>query len=129
MAIPFPRPLRIIVVDDERSVADSLAEILQDRGYEVFVCYDPTLAITAGDKLRPHVLISDIVMPHMNGFELARHFAQHHPQCKVLLLSGNASSASLAHDAEAAGPVPHCLDKPVHPSRILSFLESCVTPS
>jgi len=121
-------PMRVLVVDDETAVANSLGEILALHGFEVFVCYDPALAIIAGQKLKPQVLISDVVMPNMSGFQLAGHYTRHHPQCHVLLVSGNATAPSLGRQAEASGPLPLYLEKPVHPSMILGFVNSCAAP-
>ena len=92
---------------------------------EVTVCYDPMLAISTGRMLHPQVLISDIVMPKMNGFQLARHYAEHHPECRVLLISGNVTTTLLA-ETEGLGPLPQVLQKPVHPTKILDFIDSCV---
>lgn len=127
--MPTPSgPLRVVIVDDERIIADTLGEILAEHGLEVTICYEPALAITAGKTLHPHALISDVAMPGMSGFELARHYARHHPECRVLLLSGHASSAQHAREAENGGFVQQYLQKPVHPSVILAFIDSCTTP-
>lgn len=117
-------PPRVVVVDDEKLIADTLGEILRLHGMEVKVCYDPMFAITAGRTLNPHVLISDIVMPRMSGLQLARYYAEHHPECRVLLISGNVTK--LLAEAESDGPLPQVLEKPVHPAQILAFIDSCV---
>ena len=118
--------LRVVVVDDEKLVADTLGEILAQHGMEVTVCYDPMLAISTGRMLHPQVLISDIVMPEMNGFQLPRHYAEHHPECRVLLISGNVTTTLLAEETEGLCCSLEVLQKPVHPTKILDFIDSCV---
>src|SRR5215469_15217328 len=89
--------LRVLVVDDEIAVSE----------------------------FAPQVLISDVVMPGMNGIELARYYTAHHPDCKLLLISGNVATGQLADAAAAQGRLPTIMAKPVHPAEILRFVAAC----
>ncbi|HEX9892753.1 MAG TPA: PAS domain S-box protein [Gemmatimonadales bacterium] len=63
---------RILVVDDSRDAADSLAELLRLMGYEVQLAYEGLTALEAARQYRPDVAVLDLAMPGMDGFELAR---------------------------------------------------------
>ena len=63
---------RVLVVDDNADAADSLAMLLQVRGDEVHVAYDGEEAVVAEELFRPDVLLLDIGMPKLSGYEVAR---------------------------------------------------------
>ena len=70
----------------------------------------------------PHLLITDVAMPGMTGIELAIHFRKTQPECKVLLFSGQASTADLLEKARAQGYDFDLLAKPIHPADLLAKL-------
>ena len=120
-----PIRLRVLVVDDEHVIADSLALILRTRGYEALAVYDARAAIAAAPQFAPEALISDVVMPGMNGIELTTHFAHQFPDCKVLLMSGNAATTGLLEDAQRHGHFLAFRSKPVPPAELFEFLAAC----
>ena len=65
-------PLRLLIVDDNRDSADSLALLLESQGFAVCVAYDGLQAIDAALSFRPDVLIVDLVMPALDGFQVAK---------------------------------------------------------
>jgi DNA-binding NtrC family response regulator len=120
-----PELLRVLVVDDERSIADSLGLILQVRGHRARVAYSAEEALLIADEFKPQALISDVVMPGMSGIELAVYFSEQHPECKVLLVSGNAIGFGLVEESVRRGHYHSILPKPIHPAQILEFLSTC----
>jgi DNA-binding NtrC family response regulator len=122
---PRSERFRVLVVDDERVIADSPALILQKNGYKARAVYDAQSAIAAATEFKPEALISDVVMPGMNGIELTTYFAHHFPACKVLLLSGNAATTGLLEDARRHGHFLEFRSKPMHPDEVLAFLDTC----
>ena len=62
----------MLVVDDNRDAADSIAEFLGELGYEVAVAYDGPSALTVAETFKPHTCVLDIGLPVMDGYELAR---------------------------------------------------------
>jgi PAS domain S-box-containing protein len=70
---PAARPLRILVVDDNRDAADSLTDLLELFGHEAHAAFDGAAAVAAAERLRPDVVLLDLGMPVMDGFETARH--------------------------------------------------------
>ena len=67
------RTARILVADDNRDAAASLATLLQLDGHEITVANDGRVALAAAEAFRPHVALLDIGMPKLNGYEVARH--------------------------------------------------------
>jgi len=112
----------VFVVDDEPVIAQSLAVILKQAGFEASAFDHPDKAIAARAKLLPDLLISDVMMPGMTGIELAIHFRKAQPECKVLLFSGQAVTADLLREARQRGYDFDLLSKPVHPADLLAKL-------
>jgi DNA-binding NtrC family response regulator len=112
----------VFVVDDEAVIAQTLATILSQAGFQASAFDRPEKAIAACAEQTPHFLITDVAMPNMTGIELAIHFRETQPQCKVLLFSGQASTADLLEKARAQGYDFDLLAKPVHPVDLLAKL-------
>lgn len=115
---------KILVVDDEHSIADSLAAILGQRGLEVYVAYSGITAIELAEKTMPDLLLSDVMMPDKNGIEVARHVRRKVPGCKILLLSGSMSAVDRLVKADPQGCDWQILAKPIHPKDLLIRLEA-----
>jgi CheY-like chemotaxis protein len=81
---------RVLVVDDERPLADTLSLILQQHGYETAVAYSGEDAIKVARKFRPEFLLSDIKMPGISGTEAAISILHFLPRCSVLFISAAA---------------------------------------
>lgn len=112
------RPM-VLVVDDESSIADTLAEILIRSGYSAVPSYDADSALEIALMRPPAMLVSDVVLPGMSGVDLAISIRRIFPDCKVLLFSGNASTAGLLAEAHREGHQFVLLSKPVHPADLL----------
>jgi DNA-binding NtrC family response regulator len=121
------RSLRVLVVDDDMRVADSLVQILIMSGHEAMAAYSAEAALKMAEKLKPDAMISDIVMGPVSGIELTNHMREHYPACRVLLFSGYASTRAFTESLGLRGSNVQFLPKPVNPDRILDFLASCGT--
>jgi CheY-like chemotaxis protein len=110
----------VFLVDDESVIAQSLAMILNSAGFKA--AFDrPEKALAAAQESAPQLLITDVVMPGMTGVELAIQFRAKYPDCKVLLFSGQASTADLLDQARKQGHDFDLLLKPVHPADLLAI--------
>jgi len=91
-----PAAHRILVVDDQPDVADTLALLLEELGQEVTVAYDGTGALEAALELRPQVALLDLAMPDMNGYELAARLRQRFADDELMLvaLTGHGSKTA-----------------------------------
>ena len=115
---------RVLIVDDERAIADSLAFILNASGYQTEVAYSGEDAIELAAKLKPDVLISDVIMGGISGVEVAIYFSNYLPNCKIILISGNVLTAGLLELAGREGYKFPLLPKPIHPRTLISHLPS-----
>jgi len=117
-------PKRVLVVDDEAHIANTLAAMLRDRGYEAAAAYDAVGGLAHCEACPPDLIISDVVMPGMNGVELAMVVKQLFPSCKVLLVSELATSADFLKHARRNGYDFELLAKPLHLSQLLARVEA-----
>ena len=113
---------RILIADDERMIADTLATIVGLHGYEARTAYDGLEAVETARQWRPHILLTDVLMPVMDGIEAAIAVCRMLPECRVLLLSGVASIADLAGDMRKRGYEFEILRKPIPPEELLERL-------
>lgn len=79
---------RILVVDDEPSIRTTAAAILSSKGYEVRTASSGFAALAELRRALPDVIISDLTMPHMSGFELLSVIRRRFPQIAVIAMSG-----------------------------------------
>jgi len=119
---PDTRKPRILVVDDEKRIADTVAEILNLSGFEAVAAYDGWSALEAALRFSPDYLLSDVLMPRMNGAELAIAIRQSRPATKILLFSGQAGISEILHSAQERGYAFDVLAKPVHPAKLIERL-------
>lgn len=117
-----------MVVDDESSIADTLAEILTRSGFSCVSAYDADSAIETALLKPPEMLITDVVLPGMNGIDLAIHIRRIFPDCKVILFSGQASTADLLAAAGREGHQFVLISKPVHPTDLLARITETLKP-
>jgi DNA-binding response OmpR family regulator len=119
---------RVLVVDDETSIADTTATILSMSGYSAMAAYDGNDALEIALVAPPHMVITDVVLPGMNGIELAITIQRVFPDCQILLFSGQASTVDLLAAAGAAGHHFTLLSKPVPPERLLAMVKEKLRP-
>lgn len=111
--------MRILIVDDERRIADTSALILQAQGYETAAAYDGDSGLARCREFHPHLVLTDVVMPGMSGIEMAIAIRQEFPGCAILLISGQAATADMLESARQEGHRFELLAKPVHPTTLL----------
>lgn len=113
---------RVLILDDERVIADTLALILDRNGYTARAVYSAQAAIDAAHDFDPDALISDVIMQGMTGLDAAIRISELIPHCRIILFSGQASTADLLQKAEADGHHFELLSKPVHPRTLIQRL-------
>jgi CheY-like chemotaxis protein len=120
---------RVFVVDDEQVIASTLAAILILHGYSATFFTSALAALAAARSEAPDLLISDVAMPGLSGIDLAIQMKAQYPECKILLFSGQAATLDLLEDARNQGHSFQLLEKPIHPSVMLSSIGALATES
>ena len=122
---------RIFVVDDEEVIVSTLTMILQKSGFDAVPFTQPLKALEASRSDPPDLLISDVMMPELNGIALTIQMRRVCPNCKVLLFSGQVSTQGLLDAARASGSHFEVLAKPVHPTELLRKIREAlgITPA
>ena len=115
---------RLLVVDDEKLIADTTKDILVEAGFEVVAVYDGWSALDAAAVFHPEYLLSDVSMPGMNGVELAIAIRKIHPQTKILLFSGQAGIAGILLEGKKQGHDFELVAKPIHPLKLIEKIKS-----
>lgn len=119
----------VYVVDDEKIIASTLALILVQKGYRAMAFTNPLEAMESATEKPPSILIADVIMPDVDGIELAIDFNTRFPNCKILLLSGQAVTTDLLESARERGYDFPVLAKPIHPIELLAAITNLTTHS
>jgi CheY-like chemotaxis protein len=114
---------KILVVDDEATIAETLVEILKGEGFEAVAAYNGDEALELARSFKPDIVLSDVVIPGPNGVETGIQIRQFLPRCVVILFSGQAETADLLRDARARGHEFQILAKPIRPQTLLDTLK------
>ena len=112
-------PKRILIVDDEKNIADTLAMVFKIKGHESLAAYSAETAVELIETFEPDVVLSDVMMGKMTGVDLAIYLSKARPDCKVVLFSGQAATADLLREASRKGHEFRLLAKPIHPQKLL----------
>jgi CheY-like chemotaxis protein len=115
---------KVLVVDDEQTIANTLSGVLDREGYETRAAYSGEEAIEVAQTFAPDILICDVFMEGISGLDAAIAIRDMHPSCKVLLVSGHVSISDLSQQAAEKGYDFHYLAKPVHPRALLEVLRT-----
>jgi signal transduction histidine kinase len=117
-----PAPQRVLVVDDNRDNLESLSLLLEVAGNEVRTASDGVSAVAAAEAFRPEVVLLDVGMPHMNGYDACRLIRAHDWGRNILIIAltgwGQEEDRARSH---AAGFDQHFV-KPVDPKALLRYL-------
>ena len=113
---------RILIVDDEIVIADSLAKIFSNNGYEAKAAYSVDGAIEAVSEWTPHLAIIDIRLKEVNGVDFAVQLREKFPSCEVALFTGLSDLTSLLEKARDAGQSFDVIHKPISPRDILEVV-------
>ena len=114
---------RIRLAEDDESLRGFLARALERAGYEVTACADGEEAVAVLEE-NWDLLLTDIVMPGIDGIEVARQAAARHPDLRIMFITGFAAVALAAGNQAPAGA--KVLSKPIHLREIVSEVERMI---
>ncbi|HET7751748.1 MAG TPA: response regulator [Terriglobales bacterium] len=109
----------ILIVDDEPTVANTVKMILERAGYQTMVAHDGQEAARLIREAGPDAVLLDVILPRIDGVEVAIQACRTAPNCKVVLFSGRPDAADLLAGAHARGYRFEILPKPTRPQELL----------
>lgn len=115
---------KVLIADDEKVIADTLAMILNQGGFDARAVYTCEKALEMAPAFQPDMLISDVLMADINGVDAAIKMRKILPQIRVFLLSGQAATAEMIAKSKASELGFEVLVKPVHPRDLIARLKS-----
>jgi DNA-binding NtrC family response regulator len=113
---------RVLIVDDEKTIADTLAMVFKLKGHEAIAAYSAETAVEAVETFEPDIVLSDVIMGKMTGVDLAIYLSRARPDVKVILFSGQAATVGLLDEAHRKGHDFRLLAKPIHPEKLIEEL-------
>lgn len=114
------KQLRLIVVEDHANTAEALKKFLKAVGYKVFIATDIASAVTLASSVEFDLLLSDLILPDGNGWDLVRQLnAERH--IPAIAFSGHNTPDDLERSAQA-GFIEH-LPKPLCPEKLCAAIE------
>jgi CheY-like chemotaxis protein len=116
--------LKVLIADDEKVIADTLAMILNLGGFEARAVYSCQTAVEMAPAFRPDMLISDVIMAELNGVEAAIQIRAMLPNIRVFLLSGQTATAEMLEKSQAKDYGFEVLIKPLQPRDLLDKLRT-----
>ena len=116
-----PSP-RILVVDDETIIADTIVQILNRNGFIAEAAYSGTDAIALAKLHCPELVLSDVMMPQVDGVEAAIAIREHCSDTRIVLFSGQAATVEILARARDRGHNFELLPKPIHPTQLIRHL-------
>lgn len=116
------RKIKVIVVDDEPVIADTVVEILNGEGFEAMAVSTGASAVELAKAFDPDVVLSDVIMPGLNGIETGIEIRRIAPNCRVILFSGQAATVDLLEKARQQGHRFDILAKPIRPEQLISVI-------
>jgi len=115
---------RVLVVDDEVIIADTIVQILNRNGFIAEAAYSGAEAIECARRNCPELVLSDVLMPQIDGVEAAIQISKLCPETRIVLFSGQAATVEILSRARERGYTFELLPKPIHPTLLLEHLRS-----
>ena len=118
--------MKILVIEDNPDMADSLREILEMEGCAVELAVDGTLAAKAFEPGRYDLILMDLKLPGMRGRELIQHLLGKDPKARIIVLTGNSVKEEV--DEVSRLPIQQVLRKPYDPEILVNLLKRYSSP-
>jgi CheY-like chemotaxis protein len=109
-------------VDDEKLIADTIVQILNRNGFIAEAAYSGQEAIKKAELHCPELVLSDVLMPHIDGVEAAITIRERCPDTRIVLFSGQAATVEILARARERGHTFELLPKPIHPTQLIKHL-------
>jgi len=122
-------PVKVLVADDNRDAADTLAALIEVHGGKARACYDGLSALVTAGQFRPDVCLLDLAMPGMDGDQVAAHLRGTAGGRRMVLVAVTALGTDDARERTARAGFDLHLVKPVDPDQLLAAVYTLGGPS
>jgi CheY-like chemotaxis protein len=119
---PPQEPVRVVVVDDDRDGAATMAALLECEGYAVRMAHDGLHALPTIEQWQPRCVLLDIDLPGLDGYDIARRLRRSHPDHGMLLIATSGWTRPEDRETAAVCGFDHFLAKPVDVDALLALL-------
>jgi len=117
-----PRSLRVLLVDDDAEIVESMRTVLESKGYEILVARDGNQGLLMAERENPDLVVLDMMMPKRSGFLVLERLRRSHPvPMRVIMITANEGSRHKAY-AEMLG-VDDYIRKPFAMDRLLDSVQ------
>ena len=118
---------KILVIDDDVLVRDTIVRILERKGYQVLVAGDGARGLRIFRSERPDLVITDIIMPEKEGLETIREIRGESPDAKIIAISGGARIGNMDF-LDVAGKLgaSEIIPKPFDPAELVNIVSRCL---
>jgi len=114
----------VLIIDDEPSIARTLAMVLEQEGYAAAFALSGESGIELASRIGPHIAIVDVNLPDRDGIETAVEICRRVQECKVLLMTGDPDSMDKLEQARGRGINFEVVGKPIPPTELLEKLKA-----
>ena len=117
---------RVLVVDDNRPSAQTLAWVMEMNGYDVRACFDGRTAVETAHEFHPDIVLLDLGMPVMDGYEVCRRLRQDESLADVLVIAQTGWGGDAERRRTAEVGFNHHMTKPVDFAALMHFIDATI---
>jgi DNA-binding response OmpR family regulator len=115
---------RVLIVDDNKDFADAIALTLQQEGYVARACYDGSEALQQAATFQPQIVMLDIHMPKLTGYEAARVFGRHPEGMRPVLIALTGATGEAAQVRAQMAGFDYYVAKPAESTALVALVKS-----
>ena len=120
--------VRVVIIDDEPLVCDTIADVLKQGGYEVDIAHNGARGIELAQESQVSAVVADVVMPNMDGLEVIQELRKVNQAVKIIAMSGGGRHGNFDYLKSAARlGADKVLYKPFNTEELLDALEECLS--
>lgn len=117
----------VLIVDDEPSIRDSVGRILENRGYQVATACGGKEALDMVSDFKPDVVLLDIIMPGLDGYEVCRQLRAGLPSVKIIYFTAKVEVDDLKENVTGPSQADAVIEKPANSEKIITCIERITT--
>jgi len=121
-----PTPARVLLVEDNVEAGEALAALLSQSGHEVEVALDGQAGLNLFDRFNPHVVLCDIGLPGLDGYEVAIRMRERRPTQRPAMVALTGYGSAKDHERSMAAGFDHHVVKPANPEVLLRIIDSAM---